>query len=110
MLAETEIEHPDFGALESEIAAIEAQLLEHSGRPATLENCFDHVDAVFGQPAEWIARRDIELTLDPMLIKVEGDSTRRARQLQLTEVFSCSGERRTGSSSAPASAPSVIGA
>lgn len=94
MLAETETTHADYAALESEIGTVEAQLLELGTGPGVLETCCKDIDETLGRPKDWVNRRDIRLDLDPMLIKVDTPTTRPYNQLALTELFSCSGERR----------------
>jgi hypothetical protein len=94
MLAASEIAHPDHRALESEIETVEAQLLELGTRPFNLEAYFEDIDETLGRPADWIARREIQLNLDHMLIKVDGASDRCASQLELIELSCCSGARR----------------
>jgi hypothetical protein len=94
MLGETETTNADHAALESEIGAIEAQLLELHTGPGALQACCKDIDETLGRAVDWINRRDIHLALDPMLIKVDAPTTRPYNQLELTELFSCSGERR----------------
>jgi hypothetical protein len=94
MFGKTETPEPDHVALESEIKAIEAQLFELGAGPRSLEACCENIDETLGRPADWVAQRKIDLKLDDMLIKVDAASTRRANQLELTELFSSTGERR----------------
>jgi len=94
MLAETETEHPDYKTLESEIDTVEAQLLKLRGGQANLEAVYEAISETLGKPGVWIARREIHLNLDSMLLKVDASSSRRSSQLELIEFFSCGGERR----------------
>jgi hypothetical protein len=94
MFGKTETSEPDHVALESKIKAIEGQLFELGAGPRSLEACCEHIDETLGRPSDWVAQRKINLNVDDMLIKVDVASTRRANQLELTELFSCTGERR----------------
>jgi len=94
MLAATEAEPLDHAALESEIAAIEAELLELGAASVNLDGVFEAVDATLGRPADWISGRELTLNLDASLIKADASSSRTTRELKLNEIYSCEGARR----------------
>jgi hypothetical protein len=94
MLSEHEAEPVNHAALESEIADIEAQLLELGTAATNLEAVFEAVDAILGSPAEWISSHEITLDLDASLIKADASSSRTTRELKLSEIYSCEGARR----------------
>lgn len=94
MLAESETGHLDYTALESEIDTVEKQLLELGSGPVNLEAVYQAIDETLGRPADWIAVREVTLSLDQMLIKVDPSSNRCSSLLNLTEVYSSTGVRR----------------
>lgn len=85
---------PDLAALEAEIQAIEEELLQFQGDKLGLEESLERVADTLSHPADWMAVREIRLCLDYRGIK-QAAPTAGAREVTLTELFSCTGERRT---------------
>ena len=86
--------HPDLAALEAEIQSVETQLLGLGSNPHALESSLEHIGATLGEPAHWLDMRGIDLELNQMSIKTSPGTVGRSYQLELTELFSASGQRR----------------
>ena len=85
---------PDLASLAAEIDAIERSLKELSAAPQSIEENFDHINETLGNPAACLSMRDLNITLDEMLIKRDPNADGRVNQLELHEFFSSNGERR----------------
>ena len=85
----------DLVALEGEIQALETQLLALGTKPHALEHSLEHIAATLSDPAHWLDMRSISLELNPMSVKAGPGTTGRCYPLELTELFSASGQQRT---------------
>ena len=85
----------DLVALETEIQAIETQLLSLGSKPHALDHSVEHIGATLGNPAHWLDMRSISLELNPMSVKAGPGTTGPRHRLELTELFSASGQQRT---------------
>ena len=85
----------DLAALEAEIQAVENELLALGSKPHALEHSLEHIGATLGDPARWLDMRSVSLELSPMSVKAGPGTTGRSCQLELTELFSASGQQRT---------------
>jgi hypothetical protein len=85
----------DLPALEAEIQAVETELLALGSKPNALEHSLEHLGATLGDPAHWLDMRNIGLELNQMSVKAGPGTTGRSYQLDLTELFSGSGQLRT---------------
>ena len=95
MLAEQVVQHPDYASLEKEINQLDTELQQLGSRPTDLEKSITHINDVLGRATEWLSIREIQMYLDPMLVKKnEASSDERISHLQLTEVSAKTGERR----------------
>lgn len=95
VLAKQVISHPDYASLEEEINELDTELLQLGSRPADLEKSFAHINDVLGRASEWLSIREIDMHLDPMMVKrSESSPDVRTSHLHLTEVAAKSGERR----------------
>ncbi len=95
MFTATGSEPPDPAALEAEIEAIQSRLIGLGSSSNVLEQSLEHIGETLGRPAHWLALRNVSLELDQMSIKRDASTVGSAYKLELTEVFSGSGERRT---------------
>lgn len=91
MLAASERTTPDLAGLEADIDAIEQELTALGARRAELERTLEHITETLGKPSECINLRRTNLALDSMSIKTAGPG---ARELELNELFSSTGETR----------------
>lgn len=87
-------EAPDLAALEAEIETVEAELGQSHTDNLSLEESLACVSDILGQPADWLAARELRLRLDYRGVIVP-DSVAAARDITLTELFSSTGQRRT---------------
>jgi hypothetical protein len=95
MLAEQEISQPDFASLEKEIDEIDTELLQLGSQPTDLEQSIAQINDIFGHASEWLSIREIDMQLDPIMIKKsESSADEHTIDLRLTEVSALSGERR----------------
>ncbi len=85
----------DLAALEAEMQAVETELLALGSKPHALEHSLEHIGATLGDPAHWLDMRSISLELNQMSVKAGPGTTGRCYQLELTELFSASGQLRT---------------
>ena len=95
MLAEQVNPHPDYASLEKEINEVDTELLRLGSRPADLENNIEHINDILGRASELLSIHEIQMYLDPMMVKKSASSSdERISHLQLTEASAKSGERR----------------
>jgi len=86
--------NPDIASLEQEIEAIERSLLALSADRSSIEGNFDHINDTLNNPAACLSKRDINITLDEMLIKRDPGVGGRVNRLDLLEFYAANGERR----------------
>lgn len=86
--------HPDLASLEQEIETIERSLQALSADRSNIEENFDHINETLGNPAACLSKRDIDITLDEMLIKRDPNAGGRVNRLDLLEFYAVNGERR----------------
>jgi len=86
--------HSDYRSLEQQVAAVEDELMALPCSQASLDNRFDCINAVLGQPEEWLSLRHVDLHVDAMSLKVKDPADVASKPLELTEFFSASGDRR----------------
>ena len=94
MLAQQEIDHPDFHSLGQKIEEVEAELMQLPCSQAGLEQRFDCINATLKRPEDGLAMRQLKLHVDAMLVKVKEPDTASAEPMELTELYSSSGRRR----------------
>jgi hypothetical protein len=95
MLNTSEGQRPDLARLEAEIETIEAELGQFHTDSLGLEESLACVTDTLNRPTDWLATQDICLRLDYRGIKVADAAAASSREITLTELFSCTGERRT---------------
>ena len=94
MLTDVECQRPDLAALEKEIEAIDKALGHiHTDNLGLVESLMCVAEAL-SHPAAWLASREICLRLDSMGIKIQDSSAALSKEIELTELFSSTGERR----------------
>lgn len=86
--------HADAAALEGEIQAVESELMSLGSRPQALEHSLEQLSATLGDPAHWLDARSISLTINQMSIKAGSGAAGTSHELELTELYSASGQRR----------------
>jgi hypothetical protein len=95
MLAEEEHTHPDYAALEKDISEVDGELLKLGGRPDELEYNLAHISDILGNASELLSVREIEMAIDPMMVKkTDSSSDERTLHLKLNEASAKTGERR----------------
>ena len=94
MLAEQEIDHPDYQSLGQKIEEVEAELMKMPCSQAGLEQRFECINATLKRPQEGLAMRPLKLHVDAMLVKVKDPETASSEPMELTELYSSSGRRR----------------
>jgi hypothetical protein len=85
---------PDLVSLEEEIESIERGLQALSADRSNIEGNFDHINQTLGNPAACLSKRNIDITLDEMLIKRDSNAGGRVNRLDLLEFYAANGERR----------------
>ncbi len=94
MLARQEIGHPDYHSLGEQIEKVEAELMNLPCSQAGLEQRFDCINATLKCPEDGLAMRQLKLHVDAMLVKVKDPDSASSEPMELTELYSSSGERR----------------
>jgi hypothetical protein len=95
VFAADDAQHTDVARLESEIVAIEGELLALGTHPNSLEYSLQQLSTTLGSPERWLDLRSVRLEIDQMSIKSGPGSTGRSYRLDLTELFAtATGERR----------------
>jgi hypothetical protein len=94
MFAHDEAEPNDPAALESQIHAVETELLAVGSDTESLQHSLDELAGVLGQPAHWVSRRELPMRLNYMGIRVKENSGEASNLLDLLELYAASGERR----------------
>jgi len=94
MFAHDEAKPDDPAALESQIDAVEKELLEVGSDTESLQRSLDELAGVLGQPTHWLSRRELSMRLNYMGIRVEENSGEASNVLDLLELYSASGEHR----------------
>lgn len=94
MLSNAGDDHPDHRSLGEQIAAVENELMALPCSQASLEQRFDCINAILEQPEEGMSIRLIQLHVDGMSVKVEDSAKASTKPLELTEMFSSSGDKR----------------
>lgn len=94
MLTETEHERPDLTGLEAQIDSVEEELRQVGADASTLAQSIEYIADTLGRPADWLAARELCMRLDSRGIKVAENASAASTQLELTELFSCNGQKR----------------
>ena len=94
MLTNVGDDFPDYGSLGQQIKSAEAELMALTGSPANMEAHLEAINAILEKPEDWVALRPIQLHLDAMSVKVQDPGLDSPEPLELTELFSSSGDRR----------------
>jgi hypothetical protein len=94
MLAEQEVDRPDYQSLGQKIAAVETELLGLPCSQAGLEQRFDCINATLKRPEDGLAMRQLKLHVDAMLVKVKDPELASSEPLELTELYSSNGRQR----------------
>ena len=95
MLNGEEGEGGNLADLEAEIESIEQELGKFHTDKISLEESLEHIAEIFSHPRDWLDGEEISLRLDYRGFKAPNSSTATSREIKLTELFSCTGERRT---------------
>lgn len=94
LLSQTEPVPADLESLEAQIDAVETELLELGADTESLEHSLDQLAGVLEAAEQQLSRRRLSLRLNHMGIRVEETSGQPSNLLELTELFSSSGEQR----------------
>ena len=94
MLAQQEIDRPDFHSLGQKIEEVEAELMQLPCSRTSLEQRFDCINATLKRPEEGLVMRPLKLHVDAMLVKVKDSDNASTEPMELTELYSSSGKRR----------------
>ncbi len=86
--------NPDLSSLEKEIDTIELSLQALSADQGSIEGSFDYINETLGNPEACLAKRDLNICLDEMLVKRDPNAGGRVNQLDLLEFHASNGERR----------------
>ena len=81
-------------ALETQIAAVEKELMEVGSDTESLQRSLDELAGVLERPAHWLSRRELPMRLNYMGIRVEENAGEASNLLDLLELYSASGEHR----------------
>ncbi|MFZ4704235.1 MAG: hypothetical protein ACOYMG_29675, partial [Candidatus Methylumidiphilus sp.] len=95
MLDEVEGISPNLAALETKIEAIDDELGQFPSDKFGLVESLDCVIETLSNPADWLASAKICLRLDYRGIKVPESSSAPSTEINLTELISGTGQRRT---------------
>ena len=94
MLAEQEVDRPDYQSLGQKIEAVETELLGLPCSEAGLEQRFECINATLKRPEDGLAMRQLKLHVDAMLVKVKDPELASSEPLELTELYSSNGRQR----------------
>lgn len=94
MLSNDGDEHPDYRSLGQQVEAVEAELMTLPCSQASLDNRFDCINAILGEPAKWLSIRRVDLHLDAMSVKLKDTDGATSKPLELNEFYSSSGDSR----------------
>ncbi len=95
MLDDSESPRPSHAKLEEKINSIDIELGQFPSDKLSLEESLAHVADTLIRPHDWLSVRENCLCLDYRGIKLRDASSASANAINLTELFSCTGEERT---------------
>ena len=95
MMNDSESVRPKLATLEEKINSIDAELGLFSSDKLSLEQSLSHVIDTLSNPQDWLSTREIRLRLDYRGIKLDDASSAPANEITLTELYSCTGEKRS---------------
>jgi len=87
-------DHPDYRSLGEQISEVEDELMELPCNEASLENRFDCINAILGQPEDWLTLSRFELNIDVMSLKVKDSADDESKPLELTKFRALNGNTR----------------
>lgn len=94
VFTESDATQADPGELETQIQAIETELLGLGSSPQALEHSLEQIGDTLGRPDHWLSVQDLSLELNPMSIKTSNAKSGPSYTLELTEVLAANSERR----------------
>jgi hypothetical protein len=80
--------------LETQIEAVERELLDIGSDSESLQRSLDELAQVLEQPTHWLSRHELPMRLNYMGIRVAEDATEASSRLDLIELYSASGVHR----------------